>query len=238
MTVKAVILVGGETTGTRFRPLTMDFDKCLFPVAGKPLLSHIVLRLTEDLKGQLDEIFLISFFKNPQKFESYIDEAKSQFPGVKMTLLTEPTPMGTGGGIFYFKDKILNHNADSDILLIHGDVVCDYPFKELLKFQKANNADVAIMGVDPLVLLRDKAFHGLDKEQVLRRYGTIFSNKESHKVVHYVEKPKLDSFAKFGDTSYLTLINGGVYAFKASIFDLLEDANRLVRGCKGQEVSY
>lgn len=224
MTVKAVVLVGGETTGTRFRPLTMDFNKCLFPVAGKPLLSHIISKLTGDLHDELDEIFLISFFKNPEKFENYIKEAKTQFPGVKMTLLTEPTPMGTGGGIFYFKDKILGLNPDSSILLIHGDVVCDYPFKEILEFQTSNDADVAILGVDPPVLLKDKAFLGLDKEQVLRRYGTLFSNKESHKVVHYVEKPKSDSFAKFGDTNYLTSINGGVYAFKSSIFKLLEGA--------------
>lgn len=224
MAVKAVILVGGETTGTRFRPLTMDFDKCLFPVAGQPLLSHIITKLKSDLGNDLDEIFLISFFKDPVKFETYIKEAKSLFPGVKLSLLTEPTPMGTGGGIFYFKDKILGLKPDSSILLIHGDVVCDYPFKELVSFQSENDADVTILGIDPPVLLKDRAFHGLDKEQVLRRYGTLFSNKQSHKVVHYVEKPKSDSFAKFVDTDYLTSINGGVYAFKPTIFDLLEEA--------------
>lgn len=224
MSVKAVILVGGETTGTRFRPLTMDYYKCLFPVAGKPLLSHIISKLTHDLKEELDEIFLISFFKDPSKFESYIDESKSLFPGVKLTLLTEPTPMGTGGGIFYFRDKILGLNPEASVLLIHGDVVCDYPFKEILDFQTENNADVAILGIDPPVLLKDKAYPGLDKEQVLRRFGTLFSDKELHKVVHYVEKPKSDSFAKFGDTNYLTSINGGVYALKPTIFKLLEEA--------------
>lgn len=224
MSVKAVILVGGETTGTRFRPLSMDFNKCLFPVAGKPLLSHIISKLSHDLNDELDEIFLISFFKDPSRFESYIEEAKADFPHVKLSLLTEPTPMGTGGGIFYFKDTILGSNPNASILLIHGDVVCDYPFKEILDFQTQNSADVAILGVDPLVLLKDKVYLGLDKEQVLRRYGTLFSNKESHKVVHYVEKPKSDSFAKFGNTNYLTAINGGVYAFKLTIFKLLAAA--------------
>lgn len=224
MSVKAVILVGGETTGTRFRPLTMDYYKCLFPVAGQPLLSHIITKLVQDLGLDLDQIFLISFFKDPKRFESYIDDAKSLFPKVKLTLLTEPTPMGTGGGIFFFKDKILGLSPDSPILLIHGDVVCDYPFKQLLDFQTKQNADVAILGVDPLVLLKDKAYPGLDKEQVLRKYGTLFSSKDSHKVVHYVEKPKSDSFAKFGDSSYLTSINGGVYALKSTIFKLLEEA--------------
>lgn len=224
MTVKAAILVGGETTGTRFRPLSMDFDKCIFPVAGKPLLSHIISKLKKDLGDDLDDVFFISFFKDPARFESYIAEAKLLFPDVKLSLLTEPTPMGTGGGLFYFKDKILGLNPDSSILLIHGDVVCEYPFKELVDFHTKKDADVTLLGVDPLVLLKEKAFSGLDKERLLRRYGTLFSNKETHKVVHYVEKPKSDSFAKFVDTNYLTSINGGVYAFKPTIFKLLEEA--------------
>lgn len=224
MTVKAAILVGGETTGTRFRPLTMDFDKCLFPVAGQPLLSHIISKLKKDLGDELDEVFLISFFKDPARFESYMAEAKLMFPDIKLSLLTEPTPMGTGGGLFYFKDEILGQNPESSILLIHGDVVCEYPFKELVDFHTKNDADVTILGVDPPVLLKDRAFLGLEKEQLLRRYGTLFSNKETHKVVHYVEKPKSDSFAKFVDTNYTTSINGGVYAFKPSIFKLLEAA--------------
>lgn len=223
MTVKVVMLVGGETTGTRFRPLTMDFHKCLFPVAGKPLLSHIIDNL-KGLGSDLGEIFLVSFFKDTARFESYIEQCKTEFPGLKITLLTEPTPMGTGGGIFYFKDQILGLAPDSTILLIHGDIVCDYPFKDLLEFQKSSSADVAIMGVDPLVLLKDKAFKGLDKENLLRRYGTVFSSKNSHRIVHYVEKPKSDSFAQFGDTGYQTSINGGIYVFNLSIFLLLEKA--------------
>lgn len=224
MTVKAVVLVGGETTGTRFRPLTMDYYKCLFPIAGKPLLSHIIANLTKDLGDELDEVFLVSFFKDPTKFENYIDDCKTSFPGLKMTLLTEPTPMGTGGGLFYFRDKISSLSPEATILLVHGDVVCSYPFKELVDFQASSGADVAIMGVDPLVLLKNKLFPGLDKEQLLKRFGTLFSNKATHKVVHYVEKPKSDLFAKFNESHYQTSINGGIYALRPTIFKLLETA--------------
>lgn len=222
--VKAVILVGGETTGTRFRPLTMDYIKCLFPIAGKPIISHILGKLVDDLGKDLEEVFLISFFKDSSKFDSFLEQSKTTFLGLKITLLTEPTPMGTGGGIFYFKDKILGSSPSSPILFIHGDIVCEYPFKELLEFQKQNESTISIMGVDPVVLLKEKIFQGLDKEEVLRRYGTVFSNRESHDVVHYVEKPKSDSFAKFSDTSYQTSINGGIYVFPSSIFAQLEDA--------------
>lgn len=224
--VKAVILVGGETTGTRFRPLTMDYLKCLFPVAGEPLVSHILSKLVKDLGDQLEEVFFISFFKDPSPFEKYICEHKHKFGGVKITLLTEPTPMGTGGGIYFFRDQILGSTPKSNILFIHGDIVCDYPFKELVEFQQKNAADVGIMGVDPLGLLKDKAYSGLGKEQVLRKFGTAFSSRDTHDIVHYVEKPKSDTFANFSGTNYTISINGGVYIFSPSIFRLLEDAKK------------
>ena len=39
MTTKAVILVGGPGKGTRFRPLSLDIPKPLFPIAGFPLVQ-------------------------------------------------------------------------------------------------------------------------------------------------------------------------------------------------------
>ena len=38
--LKAVILIGGLQKGTRFRPLSLDVPKPLFPVAGHPIIYH------------------------------------------------------------------------------------------------------------------------------------------------------------------------------------------------------
>jgi hypothetical protein len=40
MVKKAVLLVGGHSKGTRFRPLSLDVPKPLFPLGGIPLLTH------------------------------------------------------------------------------------------------------------------------------------------------------------------------------------------------------
>jgi mannose-1-phosphate guanylyltransferase len=37
---KAVILIAGPQKGTRFRPLSLDVPKPLFPVAGRPIVQH------------------------------------------------------------------------------------------------------------------------------------------------------------------------------------------------------
>jgi hypothetical protein len=38
--VVAVIMVGGPTKGTRFRPLSLNVPKPLFPLAGQPMVHH------------------------------------------------------------------------------------------------------------------------------------------------------------------------------------------------------
>ncbi len=40
--IHCVILVGGPSKGTRFRPLSLDLPKPLFPVAGRPMIYHHV----------------------------------------------------------------------------------------------------------------------------------------------------------------------------------------------------
>jgi mannose-1-phosphate guanylyltransferase len=38
--VVAVIMVGGPTKGTRFRPLSFNTPKPLIPLAGQPMIHH------------------------------------------------------------------------------------------------------------------------------------------------------------------------------------------------------
>ena len=40
--MRAVILLGGPNKGTRFRPLSLDIPKPLFPVGGIPILQQQV----------------------------------------------------------------------------------------------------------------------------------------------------------------------------------------------------
>jgi mannose-1-phosphate guanylyltransferase len=79
--MKAVILVGGPSRGTRFRPLSLNKPKPLFPVAGFPMVYHQVSALAKlpDLK----EILLIGFYE-PNLFQQFIDDASAEFPGISI----------------------------------------------------------------------------------------------------------------------------------------------------------
>ena len=45
--IKAIILIGGPQKGTRFRPLSFDVPKPLFPVAGYPIIYHHISALSK-----------------------------------------------------------------------------------------------------------------------------------------------------------------------------------------------
>ncbi|EAZ63117.1 Probable mannose-1-phosphate guanyltransferase (GTP-mannose-1-phosphate guanylyltransferase) (GDP-mannose pyrophosphorylase) [Scheffersomyces stipitis CBS 6054] len=238
MTIKAVILVGGETTGTRFRPLSMESPKVLFPICGKPLVSHVIDNLVSQLSSTEPlEILLIGFFKDSSKFDDYIKIKNKQYPDVKIKYLSEPNSMGTAGGLYYFREEIFGDETCEKLLVIHGDVICNYPFKQLLDFYDAENSSAVILGIDPVLLMNNfhnkkqiqnqdqSSFVTYDKDRIFSLYGTIIAKKANNEVVHYVEKPtsKISKFRM--ETDYNVLLNGGIYVFNRNVLSELETAH-------------
>lgn len=78
-TLKGIILVGGPSGATRFRPLSMDCPKPLFPIAGNQLIYHHLLSLAK-VPG-MREILLIGFFE-ASVFERFIAMAQIEFPNL------------------------------------------------------------------------------------------------------------------------------------------------------------
>ena len=75
--LKGVILIGGPQKGTRFRPLSFELPKPLFPVAGYPIIYHHIYALStiEDVK----EIYLIGFFQPSEDLNRFILNAQNEF---------------------------------------------------------------------------------------------------------------------------------------------------------------
>ncbi|HBX46320.1 nucleotidyltransferase family protein [Limibacterium fermenti] len=114
--MKAMIFAAG--LGTRLKPITDTLPKALVPVAGKPLLEHVVLKLKQ---AGFDEIII-----NIHHFgEQVIDFVRSQKSfGIRIEFSDEREKLlDTGGGIkkaaAFFDDgqPFLVHNVDilSDI---------------------------------------------------------------------------------------------------------------------------
>lgn len=197
--LKAVILIGGPQKGTRFRPLSLDIPKPLFPVAGLPLIQHHI-EACVSLKD-LKEILLIGFYHTNQ-IQQFVDDMQKKY-NVGIKYLQEFTALGTAGGLYHFRDQIRCGNTDA-FFVMNGDVCADFPLEKLYDFHRqcANKPLVTIMGTEAT------------KQQSLH-YGCMVTNKATNEVTHYVEKP----------SSYVSsLINCGVYVFSMDIFQTIGEA--------------
>ncbi|KAK9478236.1 nucleotide-diphospho-sugar transferase [Lipomyces japonicus] len=200
MTSKALVLVGGGTRGTRFRPLSLDIPKVLFPVAGRPILSHALSAVAT--VPSIKEVLLIGFYDD-SVFKDFIAESSKEFPQFTIKYLREYQALGTAGGLYHFRDAILKGNPSS-FFVIHADVCSSFPLAEVISEFEKKEAKAVILGT------RVEA-------EVANNFGCIVSDPVTKKVVHYVEKP---------ETHISNLINGGVYLFDSSIFDVIRSARQ------------
>lgn len=73
MSCNAVILIGGPSRGTRFRPLSLSKPKPLFPLAGRPMIEHHLLALA--CLPSIKKVFVIGFYDNHERdFSPYFDD--------------------------------------------------------------------------------------------------------------------------------------------------------------------
>jgi len=194
--VKAVILIAGPQKGTRFRPLSLDVPKPLFPVAGIPILQHHIeaCASVEEIK----EILVLGFYP-ANEMTSFIQSMEAEH-GVSIRYLQEYAPLGTAGGIYHFRDQIRAGNPEAFIVM-NGDVCAEFPLTGMLDFHRSHTNGVAtMMGTEAT------------RQQSLN-FGCIVEDKSSHSILHYVEKP---------ETYVSPLINCGVYIFSQQIFSMLQ----------------
>jgi glucose-1-phosphate thymidylyltransferase len=83
--VKAVLLCAGFAT--RLHPLTRDFPKPLLPVAGRPLVEHLVLQM--HATGRIDEIVVVTNGRFESHFADWIHDLGPRLPSVALELLSD-----------------------------------------------------------------------------------------------------------------------------------------------------
>ena len=196
---KAVILVGGPSRGTRFRPLSLDVPKPLFDVAGHPIIWHCLTAIAK--VPSIQEVCMIGYY-DEAVFKDFIKEAASEFPNLPIKYLREYQALGTAGGLYHFRDAILKGRPER-IFVLNSDVCCSFPLNEMAKLFDDKDAEAVILGTRVA-------------EDAATNFGCIVSDSHSRRVLHYVEKP---------ESHISNLINCGVYLFSAeAIFPSIKTA--------------
>lgn len=132
-TNRMVIMAGGK--GTRLHPFTENCPKPMVPVAGKPMLEHIIERAK--LEGFND--FVLAIYYLGHMIEEHFGDG-SRF-GVRIEYLRENSPLGTAGAL-----SLLKPRPEEPFVVTNGDVVTDIRYGDLVDFHGRHEA-VATMAV-------------------------------------------------------------------------------------------
>lgn len=186
--MKALILVGGF--GTRLRPLTLSLPKPMVPFANKPMVVH---QMEELAKVGVKNIVLAVNYR-ADIMEKFLKEYEEKL-NVKITISQETEPLGTAGPLALARDVL---GADQEpFFVLNSDVICDFPFEEMVRFHKAHGKEGTIV---------------VTKVDDPSKYGVVV-HEPNGEIIQFVEKPSVFVSNK---------INAGLYLLNPSVLDRIE----------------
>ena len=131
--MKAMVLAAGF--GTRLQPLTRILPKPMFPVLGRPLLSHIFDLL---LSANISEV-AVNIHHLPDSIIDYFEKEKPT--DLNLHFSREEKILGTAGGIKKMEDFL----GDGPFILINSDIVTDIALNKVIDFHKKNNSKLTLV---------------------------------------------------------------------------------------------
>lgn len=129
--MKAMVLAAGK--GTRLLPFTADRPKPMMPVAGRPLLDHIIGQIRS---AGIADIF-INLHHQPEIIRSHFGDGR-RF-GVRITYSLEPDLLGTAGAV----KKLASHFTET-FLVYYGDNYVEMDIPHFIQTHRDSKADATI----------------------------------------------------------------------------------------------
>jgi len=162
--LKAVVLAAGE--GTRLRPLTLTRSKHMIPLAGKPILEHLLLALKE---GGINEVLMVVNYYEDLIRNYFVDGSRW---GLRINYFHQERLLGTANAI----DLVEDHVDNEGFLVIYGDLLIDSSvIKSVIK--KYNEKGLITLSIVPV--------------KNPQQYGVV--TLENDLVKEIFEKPKPES---------------------------------------------
>ncbi len=171
--MKLLILAAGYAT--RLYPLTLDQPKPLLPVAGKPMIDHVIEKFNDS--PEIDEIHVVTNHKFAGHFERWAGEASSRYQGRRIRIFDDRTTsdtdkLGAIGDIhFVMKETAL----DDDLIVVAGDNLFSGHLNAYVKDARKKGILIGVYDVGDL--------------EAIKKYNNITMDKDG-RVTHFEEKPK------------------------------------------------
>src|SRR3977135_1174766 len=130
--MKGVVMARGE--GIRLRPLTSRQPKPLVPVAGRPIMEHILLHLR---RNQMRDVVATVQYLGAS-IRNYFGDGSEQ--GVALTYSVEDSPLGTAGSVMLARQQLTE-----PFVVISGDSLTDIDLAAAVRFHRERRAIATIV---------------------------------------------------------------------------------------------
>lgn len=128
---QAVVMAGG--LGTRLRPFTDCIPKPLVPVAGRPILDHILSRLR---RSGIEDV-VISLNHMGDQIKRHIGTGRRR--DLHVDYVNETQRLGTAGAL-----RLIDPRPENPFLVLNGDLITGLNYSRLLQFQKKENYEMVL----------------------------------------------------------------------------------------------
>jgi glucose-1-phosphate thymidylyltransferase len=172
--MKVIILAAGYAT--RLYPLTLTRPKPLLPVAGKPMVEHVLDNLAPI--GGLDRIYVVTNAKFAGQFEQWsadyrANKAKLNFTVVNDGSTDDTNKLGAIGDIHFV---LKTQKVDDDLLVVAGDNLFSEKLTGFGQFCREKQAPVV-------------AVYDVKNLEDVKKYNSITLAPDGH-ITFFEEKPK------------------------------------------------
>ena len=172
--MKLIILAAGYAT--RLYPLTLNQPKPLLPVAGKPMLEH-VLDNVHTIEA-IDHAYVVTNAKFVTHFQKWADGYQRPNLNFSFTIVNDHSTDDSNklGAIGDLHLVLTTFNIDDDVIVVGGDNLFSNDLREFGEYCRRMNAPVT--GV----------YDVGDLEQI-KKYNAIEID-ENNRITYFEEKPK------------------------------------------------
>lgn len=153
---RAMVLAAGR--GTRLAPITHTTPKPLVPVAGRPLLEHLLEFLCA---GGIEDV-VINLHHLGHRIEEHVGDGSRW--GLRVRYSVEDPILDTGGGIKRAEPLL----AGEPFVVVNGDSLLEIRLRDVINFHRAHGG-VATLAVRPDPAAAQYGLVELDDDDRVRR---------------------------------------------------------------------
>lgn len=172
--MNVIILAAGYAT--RLYPLTLTRPKPLLPVAGKPMIEHVLEKLAP-IRG-IERIYVVTNAKFAAAFEEWAGRWRGPHPTPELRVVNDGTTdesnkLGAIGDIHFV---LKTQAVDSDLIVVAGDNLFSEPLGEFREFCRRQNAPVL-------------ALYDVGDLEAIKKYNAISLDGQG-RITFFEEKPR------------------------------------------------